>query len=194
MPHRKHKPALPWRVATRFVHGVDALNAWVGKFAMWLFVLMLAVLVWGIVSQAVYVRSSWVVEMAQFTMASYYLLGASWIMQQGGHVRMDVFYSRWRTRTRSMADSLTSVFLIFYLVLLIIGGWESTAYALETGQRSRSLWRPYMAPIKIIMTTGMVLMLLQSLSELCKDIARALGKPLPPRSGLAEGRESGDLS
>ena len=61
------------------------------------------------------------------------------------------------------------------LVMLVVGGWESTAYALDTGQRSRSLWRPYMAPVKIIMTTGMALMLLQSLSELCKDIARALG-------------------
>jgi TRAP-type mannitol/chloroaromatic compound transport system permease small subunit len=189
MPHRKHQPSLPWRIAARFVRGVDTLNTWVGKFAMWLFVLMLAVLVWGIVSQAIYVRSSWVVEMAQFTMASYYLLGAGWVMQQGGHVRMDVFYARWRPRTRSAVDSLTSVFLIFYLVLLIVGGWESTAYALETGQRSRSLWRPYMAPIKIIMTTAMALMLLQALAELCRDLARALGRPLPARAGTTDEAE-----
>ncbi len=169
-----------WHAARTFVRGVDALNAWVGRFAMWLFVLMLAVLTWGIVSQAVHVRSVWVVEMAQFTMAAYYLLGAGWTMQRGAHVRMDVFYSRWTTRTRSKVDSFTSVFLIFYLVLLIVGGWESAAYALETEQRSRSLWRPLMAPIKIIMTTGMALMLLQAIAELCKDIARATGHPFDP--------------
>ena len=167
-----------WRTARRFTRGVDALNAWVGQFAMWLLVLMLAVLVWGIASQAIDVRSVWVIEMAQFTMAAYYLLGGGWTLQRGVHVRMDVFYSHWKPRTRSVVDSLTSVVLIFFLVMLVVGGWESTAYALDTGQRSRSLWRPYMAPVKIIMTTGMALMLLQSLSELCKDIARAVGHPI----------------
>lgn len=171
-------PGLLWRSARRFTRAVDALNAWVGQFAMWLLVLMLGVLVWGIASQAIDVRSIWVIEMAQFTLVSYYLLGGAWTMQRGVHVRMDVFYSRWQPRTRSVMDSLTAVFLIFFLVMLVVGGWESSAYALETGQRSRSLWRPYMAPVKIIMTTGMALMLLQSLSELCKDIARAVGHPI----------------
>lgn len=166
-----------WQAVRAFVHAVDALNAWVGKVAMWLFVLMLAVLVWGIVSQAVHVRSVWVIEMAQFTMAAYYLLGGGWTLQRGAHVRMDVFYSRWSSRTRSKTDAFTSVFVIFYLVLLIVGGWESSAYALEVEQRSRSLWRPLMAPIKIIMTIGMALMLLQAVAELCKDIARATGRP-----------------
>jgi TRAP-type mannitol/chloroaromatic compound transport system permease small subunit len=179
------QPGPLWRAVRGFVHGVDAINAFVGRIAMWLFVLMLAVLVWGIVTQAVHVRANWVIEMAQFTMAAYYLLGAGWTLQRGAHVRMDVFYARWPTRTRSAVDSFTSVFLIVYLVMLIVGGWESAAYALETGQRSRSLWRPYMAPIKIIMTTGMALMLLQCLSELCKDIARALDKPI-------DGRPTGD--
>lgn len=167
-----------WHAAHRFTRGVDALGAWVGQFAMWLLVLMLAVLIWGIASQAINVRSVWVVEMAQFILVSYYLLGGAWTMQRGVHVRMDVFYSRWKPRTRSLVDSFTSVFLIFFLVMLVVGGWESTAYALETEQRSRSLWRPYMAPVKIIMTLGMALMLLQSLSELCKDIARAVGHPI----------------
>lgn len=172
-----------WLSARRFVRAVDTLNAWVGHLAMWLFVLMLAVLVWGIVTQAVSVRAMWVVEMAQFTMAAYYLLGAGWTMQRGVHVRMDVFYSRWKPRTRGVVDSLTAVFLIFYLAMLVLGGWESVTYAIETEQRSRSLWRPYMAPIKIIMTTGMALMLLQALSELCKDIARALGHPFETEQG-----------
>jgi TRAP-type mannitol/chloroaromatic compound transport system permease small subunit len=167
-----------WRSARRFTRGVDALNAWVGQFAMWLLVLMLAVLVWGIASQAIDVRSVWVIEMAQFTLVSYYLLGGAWTMQRGVHVRMDVFYSRWQPRTRSVVDSLTSVFLIFFLVMLVVGGGESTAYALETEQPSPSLWRHDLARVNNIMTTGMALMLLQSLSELCKDIARAVGHPI----------------
>lgn len=88
------QPGPLWRAVRGFVHGVDAINAFVGRIAMWLFVLMLAVLVWGIVTQAVHVRANWVIEMAQFTMAAYYLLGAGWTLQRGAHVRMDVFYAR----------------------------------------------------------------------------------------------------
>jgi TRAP-type mannitol/chloroaromatic compound transport system permease small subunit len=170
-------PGRLWHAVRAFVRGVDALNARVGQVAMWLLVLMLAVLVWGIASQAVHVRSAWVIEMAQFTLAAYYLLGGAWTLQRGAHVRMDVLYSRWPARKRSKVDAFTSVFLIFYLVLLVFGGWESSLYALEVGQRSRSMWRPLLAPIKIIMTTGMALMLLQAIAELCKDIARATGRP-----------------
>lgn len=170
-------PGRLWHTVRAFVRTVDAINARVGQVAMWLFVLMLAVLVWGIVSQAVHVRSVWVIEMAQFTMAAYYLLGGGWTLQRGAHVRMDVFYSRWSVHQRSKVDAFTSVFVIFYLALLVYGGWESSAYALEVEQRSRSLWRPMMAPIKIIMTIGMTLMLLQAVAELCKDVARAKGRP-----------------
>ena len=117
-------------------------------------------------------------EMAQFTMAAYYLVGAAFSMQQGAHVRMDFLYERWGKRKRSLADSITSVCLIFYLGMLVLGGWESASSAIMYGQRNHTVWAPYMAPIKIIMTSGMALMLLQALSELVKDIFRACGKEL----------------
>jgi TRAP-type mannitol/chloroaromatic compound transport system permease small subunit len=117
-------------------------------------------------------------EMAQFTMGAYYLVGAAFSMQQDAHVRMDFLYERWNKRKRSLADSITSVCLLFYLVMLVWGGWESSSSALVYGQRNHTVWAPYMAPIKIIMTFGMAMMLLQTLSELVKDIFRACGKDL----------------
>jgi TRAP-type mannitol/chloroaromatic compound transport system permease small subunit len=68
--------------------------------------------------------------------------------------------------------------LIFYLVVLLAGGISSTAYSLEYGQRNYSAWEPPVAPIKIIMVIGIVLMLLQSIATFFKDIARAKGVKL----------------
>ncbi|MEX0337461.1 MAG: TRAP transporter small permease subunit, partial [Arenibacterium sp.] len=42
-------------------------------------------------------------------------------------------------------------------------------------ERSSTAWRPYIWPIKAIMVFGFFLMLLQAISELCKDIARLKG-------------------
>ncbi|EIP99521.1 TRAP-type mannitol/chloroaromatic compound transport system, small permease component [Opitutaceae bacterium TAV1] len=163
----------------KYVRAVNAINRVVGYFSMYLLVLMLGILTWSVFTNGILNSPSiWVMEMAQFTMAAYYLLGAGFSMQQGAHVRMDFLYERWNKRRRSVVDSLTSVFLIFYLVILVVGGWQSSAYALEYGQRNHTVWRPYMAPIKIIMTLGMLLMLLQAIAELIKDAVTALGKEL----------------
>lgn len=162
----------------RFTQGVDAINRAVGHVAMYLLVVMMGILLWSVFTNTLNKPAIWVMEMAQFTMAAYYLVGAAFSMQQGAHVRMDFLYERWNRRKRSLVDSLTSVGLIFYLALLVFGGWESSSAALEFGQRNHTVWAPYMAPIKIIMTSGMALMLLQALSELVKDLFRACGQEL----------------
>jgi TRAP-type mannitol/chloroaromatic compound transport system permease small subunit len=161
-----------WRFAGQYMRGVDALNRMVGSVAMYLLLVMLAILTYSVVSSNVFGSPAiWVMEMAQFTMAAYYLLGAGYSMQQGAHVRMDFLYERWSPKRRALMDVMTILFVIFYLGVLIYGGVQSSSYALEYGQRNHTVWGPYMAPIKIIMTTGMVLMLLQSIAELLKDLA-----------------------
>jgi len=162
----------------RFTQTVDKINHAIGHVAMYLLVVMMGILLWSVFSNSLNKPSIWVMEMAQFTMAAYYLVGAAFSMQQGAHVRMDFLYERWGKRKRSVADSITSICLIFYLGMLVFGGWESSSAALAHGQRNHTVWAPYMAPIKIIMTSGMAMMLLQAISELVKDLFRACGKEL----------------
>ena len=79
---------------------------------------------------------------------------------------------------KARMDMVTSFCLVFYLVCLLIGSVSSTIYAIETGQRKFSQWNPSMIPIKVIMVTGIALMLLQAISMFFKDLAKAKGKPL----------------
>jgi TRAP-type mannitol/chloroaromatic compound transport system permease small subunit len=64
------------------------------------------------------------------------------------------------------------------LVILLYGAFSSTEYALHYGEESYSSWAPFMAPIKIIMTFGIVLMLLQAIATFFRDLARARGLSL----------------
>ena len=161
-----------------YVRYVDAVNRRVGRVAMYLIFAMAAILLWSSVSKTFFVPSLWTLEMAQFAMVAYYLLGGPYSMQLDGHVRMDLLYGAWSPRTRTWVDSVTIVFLLAYLVLLLYGGLSSTQYALEYGERSYSSWRPYMAPIKIVACIGIFLMLLQAFAVLFKDIARLKGEEL----------------
>ena len=114
-------------------------------------------------------------ESAQFLLAAYYLLGGAYSVQLDAHVRMDLLYGQWSPKRKAFADSITSCFLIFYLVVLLLGGISSAEYAIEYGQKNYSSWAPPLAPIKIIMTFGVLMMLLQSISMFFKDLANARG-------------------
>ena len=113
--------------------------------------------------------------MAQFAMVAYYMIGGPYSLQLGSNVRMDLFYGGWSDTTKAWMDAFTVLFLIFFLGVLLYGAVESTAYAIEYGERSRNPWRPYMWPIKAIMCFGIFMMILQSVSEFFKDIARIRG-------------------
>lgn len=158
---------------------VDAVNRVVGRFAMYLIFAMMAVLLLSSGSRTFFdVSFIWTIETAQFLLAAYYLLGGAYSMQLDSHVRMDLLYSRWSPRRKAAIDAVTAGFLVFYLVVLIIGGISSSEYALTYGQKNYSSWAPPLAPIKIIMTIGIVLMLLQVVAVFFKDLAAARGEPL----------------
>ncbi|MEI2384325.1 TRAP transporter small permease subunit [Breoghania sp. JC706] len=161
-----------------YVRWVDAVNRVVGLFAMYLVFAMMGILLYSSFMNSFFIPPLWGLEMAQFLMVAYYMLGGAWSLQADDHVRMDLVYGRWSPRSRAIIDAITVIFLLVYLVVLLYGGISSTIYAFEYGERSYSSWRPYMAPIKVIMCIGITLMLLQALAIFFKDLAVARGESL----------------
>ncbi|KHL71054.1 C4-dicarboxylate ABC transporter [Pseudomonas flexibilis] len=161
-----------------FVRGVDAITRFVGRCAMYLIFAIIGVLFYSIFSKSFANPAIWTLEMAQFLMVAYFLLGGAYALQQGEHVRMDLFYSRWSPRTRAIVDLCTVGLLLVYLGFLLYGGLSSTLYALEYNETSYSAWSPRMAPIKVIMCLGVLLMLLQVLATFFKDLATVRGETL----------------
>ncbi|BBU54322.1 TRAP transporter small permease subunit [Mameliella alba] len=193
------------RIITGFVHGVDAMNRFIGRIAMYLIFVLVGVLLWSSVSKVAFLPSLWTLETAQFVMVAYYILGGPYSIQLGSNVRMDLFYGGWSVKTKAWVDAFTVFFLMFYLVVLLYGALGSLAYAmgyfgmqpleyfaeffgaLFTGgfeaageklgylERSSTAWRPFLWPVKLVLAFGIFLMLLQTLAELFRDIGRIRG-------------------
>jgi len=166
------------RAVRTYVHYVELVNRAVGRVTMYLIFAMMGILLFSSISKSFFTPALWTLEMAQFSMVAYYLLGGGYSMQLRSHVRMDLLYGMWSRRGKGFADSITAFFLVFYLVMLLYGGLSSTQYALLYGEQSYSSWAPYMAPIKIIMDIGIVLMLLQAIATFFRDLARIRGVDL----------------
>ena len=162
-----------------YVNIIDYISLKTGRATMYLVFVMMFILILSFVTiNIINIPLIWIIEMAQFVMTGYYLLGGGYSMLTDDHVRMDLIYSRLKDRTKALLDSLTSVFLIFYLVVLLIGSISSLNYTINTNQRLFTAWAPYVWPIKSIMTFGILLMLLQSIAIFFKDLAKVLNREI----------------
>lgn len=176
------------------------MNRGIGLVVMYGLFALMGILLWSSISKTFFLPSLWTLEMAQFALVAYYMLGGPYSLLVGSNVRMDLFYGEWSLRRKATVDVVTVLFLIFYLGVLLYGALGSTAYSLgywgdaplsffaglltgaeEVGrlEQSSTAWRPVIWPVKAIMIVGLFLMLLQALSELIKDLARALGQAIP---------------
>ncbi|MEQ8441411.1 MAG: TRAP transporter small permease subunit [Alphaproteobacteria bacterium] len=185
-----------------YIRAIDAMNRFIGRVTMYLIFVLMGVLLWSSASKTFFDPSLWTLETAQFVMVAYYVMGGPYSIQLGSNVRMDLFYGSWSTRTKAAVDAVTVLCLMFYLGVLFQGAVVSTAYSLGyfgtepygfygdlifaflTGgpdgaaevlgflERSSTAWRPLLWPIKVLLCVGFLLMLLQMLAELFKDIER----------------------
>jgi TRAP-type mannitol/chloroaromatic compound transport system permease small subunit len=162
----------------KYVRFTEALNYRVGRFAMYLLFVLMGVMLWSSFSRTALTPAIWTDETGQFLLLGYFMLGGAYSLQLDSAVRMDLFYSRWSDRTKAFVDVITILALVFYLGVLLFGAIESTAYAIEYGERRRGLWRPYMWPVKTVMCIGITLMILQSTAIFFKDLAKLWGKEL----------------
>ena len=167
------------KIISSYVIIVDSICDRVGRFVMYGVFLMMFLLILSFVTRNIInFPLMWIIEMAQFTITAYYLLGGGYSMLADDHVRMDLSYGKLSKKGKAKMDIFTSFFLIFYLAILFFGSITSLIYTIETKQKLFTAWAPYVWPIKTIMSFGILLMLLQSFSMFFKDIAKVKGKKI----------------
>ena len=164
------------KIISIYINIVDTICEKVGRFVMyWVFFMMFLLILSFITRNIINFPLMWIIEMAQFTITAYYLLGGGYSMLTDDHVRMDLFYGKLSNKGKAKMDIFTSFFLIFYLIILFMGSITSLIYTIETKQKLFTAWAPYVWPIKTLMLIGILLMLLQAFSTLFKDIAKMKG-------------------
>lgn len=194
MGQNKNKNKKQMSVARKYIKIVDEINKKIGQVVMFGIFAMMAVLLWSTISKFGSRPSLWTLEAAQFAMIAYFFLGGPYAIQTKSHVRMDLFYQNWSKQKKAIVDAITVICLIVYLSILLWGGINSTAYSLgyfgaepmsffaglitgneTTGtlERSRTIWRPYLWPIKIVLCIGITLMIMQATAEMLRNIIDA---------------------
>lgn len=150
---------------------IDGLNDWVGKkisllvIALSLLLLLETGMRYGFNSPTV-----WSGELAQLLFGTYGVLAGGYLLRWNKHVSVDILYASFPLRVQRTIDIVGSVFFFLFCgVLLFVGGsmaWES----LTGWEHSQSAWNPPIYPVRMMIPIGALLMLLQGVVKLIRDI------------------------
>lgn len=121
---------------------VDRAVVWLGRLVAWLTLLMVLVTVLVVILRYFFgIGWIWLQESVTWMHASVFLLAAAYTLSRDEHVRVDVFYSRWSTRTRRIVDTVgvallllpTCGWIIYAGLDYVASSWSVREASRETG-------------------------------------------------------------
>ena len=86
------------------------------------------------------------------------------------HVRIDVIYEALSPRTRARLDAFTFVFFVAYMLTLIGYGGIDAWNSFSIGETTSTPWNPVIWPVKAAIPAAGLLLLLQGISNLIRDL------------------------
>jgi len=154
-----------------FLKFINAVNDRVGNLLSYFLFFFFALLFLEVILRYFFNSPTvWANELAQMFFGAYAILAGGYIMRTGGHVNVDILYSRLSKKSRAVLDIFTStLFFLFCGMLLIYGGslaWDS----LSRFEHSQSAWNPPLYPAKLMIPLAALLLMLQGLAKLIRDI------------------------
>jgi len=171
-----------------FLKFIDAVNDQVGNFlSYFLFFFFLLLFMEVILRYFFNSPTVWANELAQMLFGAYAILAGGYILRTGGHVNVDILYSRLSKKSRAALDIFTSIlFFLFCGMLLIYGGslaWDS----LSRFEHSQSAWNPPLYPAKLMIPLAALLLMLQGLAKLIRDVLILLDIGIDGDQGTQKG-------
>jgi len=172
---------------------IDRVNAAIGRSAAWCSLFVVLAEFATVVMRYVFgIGSIAVQESVLYAQAALFLLAAAWVLQIGGHVRVDVFYAPARPRTRALIDLCGAlIFLIPFAVVLAVLSVSYAARSWEILEHSREAsGLPFVYLFKTLIPLFAVLIGLQGVAQAIRA-ALVLAAPSAPSPLTAPARGAG---
>jgi TRAP-type mannitol/chloroaromatic compound transport system permease small subunit len=105
------------------------------------------------------------------------MLGSAYALSRNGHVRVDVLYGGWKSRTQAWVDIFGfCAFLLPVTLWLLIYTWPMFTTAWLSGEVSANAGGLPLWPAKLMLPLGFGLLALQGVAEIIKRVAYLRGE------------------
>ncbi len=150
---------------------IDGISEWSGRLFAYLLWPGVAVLVYEVAARYVFnAPTIWAHGTTQRIFAVYYFICGAYISLHRSHIRMDILYDRFALRKRAVLDIIGFLFFLTFCGVLL---WYGSRYAWSSLIRLEPCNTPFRAPlypIKLMIPIGSLLIILQELAHLWRNI------------------------
>jgi len=158
----------------RFCDAIDAINEWTGLVFGFAIAVVTAVVIWEVVARGAFAHPTvWANETTVYLSAVAYLVVGGYALLHRRHVRIDVIYERLSPRTRARLDLFTFVFFVLYAGTLVWVGGEMAWASIQQAETTGTPWNPPIWPVKLAIPIAGLLLLLQGIANLLRDLGIA---------------------
>ena len=169
--------ATPPRAYLGVIRTIDRFNAIIGGIvAVAIVPLILANTIEVVMRYFFRAPTIWAADVTIMAFGPLFMLGATYALLKGAHVRTDMLWEKFSDRRKGVIDSIAFVVFFFpTMAILFFLSLEEFLFALEMDERSTlSTWQPPILPLRMVIPLAAALLRLQGVSELMKSVCAAL--------------------
>lgn len=159
----------------RLLKIIDGISEWSGKLFSYLLWPGVAVLIYEVVARHLFnAPTIWAHGTTQRIFAVYYFICGAYVSLYRDHITMDLIYTRFSLRKRAFLDIIGFLFFFSFCGVLL---WYGSRYAWTSLIRLEPCNTPFRAPlypIKLAIPLGALLILLQELANLWRNVYIAI--------------------
>ncbi len=166
------------------VKAADWLAEWTGLTFRWLSVIVMLTMVFEVTMR--YLLNSptaWSYDTTIMMGGAFFILSAPYVLLHRGHIRIDIFYSRYPPRMQKIADIVFTVLFLFTgLAVFTQQAWKFAFWSLQVGEISQfGFWEPSMVPFRFTVAIGFSLLSVEAVSWFIRELFGAItGRTLVP--------------
>lgn len=160
----------------KIVRVIDRISYWSGRVISYLVYPMVGGLVYEVFARYLFrAPTDWAYDVTYMLYGTIFMLGAAYTLLNKGHIRTDLFYSKFPARRQGMIDAIMYLVLFFPgMIFFLFAGIDYAAHSWVTQERTTlSPWRPIIYPFKTVIPLTALMLMIQGVSEFIKSIYAA---------------------
>lgn len=160
------------KILKKLCCALDTFNDVVGRILSFSILGIVAVIMYEVILRRFLNQPQiWTMDMITMIFGAYTILVLPLGLQHGSFVSVDLITQRLKKVTVHWLALITSIFLqvpfVYYLIPRSIAFFQKS---ITSGEHAYSVWAPKLWPVKLCLMIGMILLGIQVLSELLKQI------------------------
>lgn len=150
---------------------IDHISYWTGKGMSFLILIITGVILFEIISRFIFDKpTTWAFEISLALYGIYVALLGAYTLVTGGHVNVDILYSRLSPRTKAGVNLFSWLIFFLWCGALMWTGWIRGLESLMIGERETTAFGCPIYPVKLSLAVGGSLLFLQGLAEYIRNL------------------------